>query len=261
MDGGLIAPYQAYIYDVQGATFTDLGVMNGPSSKGHDVVLSEGQVTVVGFTGTGLTSLNARAFIHSMGRTTVLEVIPGGLSSYGRHVNNAGAQLGGGLTEVRDGLNLHRAFIYANGGMELLPLLPGHNDSRAGDIDEFQRAVGFSRAFSQPNDWRAWVWQNGVIYDLNDLLKTDVDIVLEGARSINSVGQILCNGELDGEFVVVVLSPLSPSIADLNQDCTVDQADLLLLLGQWGVGDVPADLNGDSIVGPADLAMLLSHWG
>jgi hypothetical protein len=169
--------------------------------------------------------------------------------------------LGGGRTEVKGGLILHRAFVYAKGEMQLLPLLAGHNDSRPGDIDEFQQAVGFSRAFSQPNDWRACLWQNNAVYDLNALLTTDLRLTLEGARSINSSGQILCNGELDGEFVVVVLSPVASATADLNHDCNVGPLDLMLLLEEWGEGDSSADFNGDGNVGPADLALLLSLWG
>ena len=261
LGGGLTAPYQAYYYDVASSTYTDLGVMSGPSSKGYDIALSDTQVTVVGFTGTDFVSLNARAFVHSTGQTTVLAPIPGGLSSYGRDVNTAGTMLGGGRIEVKDGLILHRAFTYAKGAMELLPLLPGHNDSRPGDIDEFERTVGLSRAFSQPNDWRACLWQDGTVHDLNDLTKTDLPMILEGANSINSTGQILCNGELNGESVVVILTPHSLATADLNDDCNVGAPDLMLLLEQWGGVDKTADLNGDGKVGPADLAMLLSQWG
>lgn len=48
--------------------------------------------------------------------------------------------------------------------------------------------------------------------------------------------------------------------ADLNDDGTVDGADLGLLLGAWETGDEAADLNQDGIVDGADLGLLLGAW-
>ena len=47
--------------------------------------------------------------------------------------------------------------------------------------------------------------------------------------------------------------------ADLNNDRTVDGADLGLLLGDWG--SRLSDLNRDGITDGADLALLLGAWG
>ena len=49
-------------------------------------------------------------------------------------------------------------------------------------------------------------------------------------------------------------------IGDLNDDGTVDGADLTILLGAWGTDDSIADLNGDGIVDGADLTILLANW-
>lgn len=49
--------------------------------------------------------------------------------------------------------------------------------------------------------------------------------------------------------------------ADLNEDGSVDGADLTELLGAWGTSDSPADLNEDGMVDGADLAELLGYWG
>jgi hypothetical protein len=48
--------------------------------------------------------------------------------------------------------------------------------------------------------------------------------------------------------------------ADLNQDGSVDGADLATLLGEWGNEDSAADLNGNGFVEGADLAVLLGRW-
>ncbi|HMN97731.1 MAG TPA: hypothetical protein PKC43_14760 [Phycisphaerales bacterium] len=47
---------------------------------------------------------------------------------------------------------------------------------------------------------------------------------------------------------------------DLNNDGTVNGADLGILLGQWG-GPGSGDLNGDGVVNGADLGILLGNWG
>ncbi|MDZ4828668.1 MAG: hypothetical protein SGJ09_00540 [Phycisphaerae bacterium] len=55
----------------------------------------------------------------------------------------------------------------------------------------------------------------------------------------------------------------TPCIADLNDDGTVDAADLAILLGQWGTPCVgcSADFNMNGGVGGQDLAVLLGAWG
>jgi len=58
--------------------------------------------------------------------------------------------------------------------------------------------------------------------------------------------------------------PLAAHIpGDLNGDGCVDQADLGILLADWGCtgGDCPGDCDGDGDTDQADLGILLAHWG
>lgn len=60
--------------------------------------------------------------------------------------------------------------------------------------------------------------------------------------------------------------PPCPCVADLNDDCAVDGADLGLLLGAWGPCGKKGpgcfgDLNDDGKVDGADLGLLLGDWG
>ena len=51
-------------------------------------------------------------------------------------------------------------------------------------------------------------------------------------------------------------------LGDVNGDCYINTADLLLLLEQWGPCPLcPADLDMDGEVDTADLLTLLSNWG
>jgi len=60
----------------------------------------------------------------------------------------------------------------------------------------------------------------------------------------------------------LVIFELSVS-GDLNGDGCVDQADLGILLADWGCtgGDCPGDGDGDGDTDQADLGILLAHWG
>ncbi len=52
-----------------------------------------------------------------------------------------------------------------------------------------------------------------------------------------------------------------PVAGDVNGDCVVGIADLLILLGAWGpCADCPADLDGSGAVGITDLLLLLAAW-
>ncbi len=49
---------------------------------------------------------------------------------------------------------------------------------------------------------------------------------------------------------------------DINQDCQVNVADLIMLLLAFGQsGATAADLNGDGVVNVLDLIILLLNWG
>ncbi len=51
------------------------------------------------------------------------------------------------------------------------------------------------------------------------------------------------------------------SPADVNQDGSVDGADLAIVLAAWDTSDVVADINGDGNVDGADLTAVLNGWG
>jgi hypothetical protein len=64
----------------------------------------------------------------------------------------------------------------------------------------------------------------------------------DGGNSINAECESTCTG-------------------DLNDDQTVDGADLTLLLSAWNQQNADVDLNQDGLVNGADLTILLSVWG
>ncbi len=117
-------------------------------------------------------------------------------------------------------------------------------------------------------DQAAFIWQDGVITALNDLIPFDPNLNLERAMGINQLGQVAVaarSDDLDAS-VGVLLSPIKKGIlGDLNNDGQVGVKDLLILLGSWGpcedCAPCPADLDGTGVVGVSDLLILLGNWG
>jgi hypothetical protein len=76
------------------------------------------------------------------------------------------------------------------------------------------------------------------------------------------------NGKCPPELMRTVTVPVTPPPppdcpGDLNGDLLVDQADLGILLGDWGCtgGDCPGDIDGDGDTDQADLGALLANYG
>ncbi|HAW95899.1 MAG: hypothetical protein CMJ33_08090 [Phycisphaerae bacterium] len=95
-----------------------------------------------------------------------------------------------------------------------------------------------------------------------DLTSTELrEIIVGSARDISLVGfdSFTGWGCLDAQAALEQLD-VAPSF-DLNQDGTINGADLTLLLNAWGAcASCDADFNGDGTVGGADLTQLLSQW-
>ena len=77
----------------------------------------------------------------------------------------------------------------------------------------------------------------------------------------NSLDQIYGNWSDNGGNTIAEECPGDSCPADLNDNGSVDGADLTVVLGDWGLTDSPADLNGDGFVGGADLTIVLAAWG
>ena len=138
-----------------------------------------------------------------------------------------------------------------------------------------------------------WEYENSYIYlvenlteigaenedDLNFYVCSDWDLTNDNCQSSwteitefdaieQEEGYILIITEVEGSVEAFALGTGSiigancGCPADLNNDGTVDSADLAQLLGAWGENPGhPADFTGDGVVDSADLAQLLGAWG
>lgn len=237
----------------------------GPRSSGRDVSESG---AVVGWMGTS--GSDWHGFVWDGAMVMDLGVIPGGFTSQALAINNLlnPQVVGWGQLPNRKGEgNATHAFLWDSNEMTDLGTLPGFLRSFAFDINDRSTVVGFCRDFGgNINIQHAFVWREGVMTDLNDLIPPDAGLLIKRAEAINQMGQITGRGTDDsGDVVTFVLTPVERPLGDLSGDCTVSATDLLMLLIAWGPCDdcegCPADLNGDCFVGAADLLILLANWG
>jgi probable HAF family extracellular repeat protein len=85
--------------------------------------------------------------------------------------------------------NFLEAFIWTKkDGIQPLGFLPGDVHSEAYGINENRQVVGLS--CDVDGNCRAFIWENGVMRDLNDLKPANYTAVLEQARDINEAGEI-----------------------------------------------------------------------
>ncbi len=253
-------PENAYIWSPDKG-FTDLGVMNGPNSAATD---TNENGDVCGWTGSAFFTQNARAFLWTKRKLVILREVPDGFQSAAFGINKSKEIVGSGEIPTDEFPNgALRAFIWEGGGFTMLGTLPDHLLSRSKDVNDEGIVVGnSSNVDGNPNIFHAFIWTEGGMNDLNDFIDPRLPLLLRSAPGIANTGQIITNGNHDaGETLSFLLTPGKSPLGDLDGDCIVGVADLLILLGEWGQRDSPADLNGDGIVGVKDLLILLGNWG
>lgn len=105
------------------------------------------------------------------------------------NINQRGDVVGfAGAPNDPDG-NFLQAFIWAaENGMQPLGFLPGDVHSEAYGINERRQVVGLS--CDVDGNCRAFIWENGIMRDLNDFRQPGYTATLEQARDINEAGEI-----------------------------------------------------------------------
>ena len=150
--------------------------------------------------------------------------------------------------------------------MSDLGTLPGDSDSHAWDINDTQQVVGLSDNYPHDPYHSAFLWQEGVMYLIDDLVPPEADATLSYACAINNAGQITARGSVAGESAALLLTPVNPRPADVNWDGVVNIDDLFAILGGWGPCPdppqvCPADVNHDGTVNIDDIFAIITDWG
>ena len=257
---------QAFLYrdGVMIDLMPDLGAPSGDARDVNDA----GQV--VGWKGSSFS--NARAYIWQDGAVTDLGVIPGGFTAQAKAINTTGHVVGSGRVRTnRPPFFDTHAFFWNGSEMFNLGTLPGFDLGAASDINELGQIVGTASGVGgNPNVEAGFIWQNGTMTNLNDLIPPNTGVEIKSATAINNQGQITGRAVADdgsGNVFAVLLTPLEQPVGDLDGDCQVGIIDFLTLLALWGPCAAPCppscagDLDGDCNVGIVDFLLLLANWG
>lgn len=235
----------------------------GPRTVGFD--LSESGA-VVGWMGTAA-AIDSHAFLWNGRVVTDLGLAPNTFTTWANAVNNLNEVLVRGAFDENEPTDrINGSFVLRDGKFIDLGRLPGYDVIAGIEMNNDSEVVGLARAVQSSDEPDVgFIWQDRVMRNLNDLIDPDAGLTIKRAEAINQAGQITGRGLDDsGDVVAFVLTPIVPPLEDLDGDCTVGVADLLILLGNWGPCDncenCPADLNGDCVVGVADLLILLANW-
>jgi len=242
---------QAFIYE--NGAMSSLGTLGHPASHARSIN-SQGQVVGISYIHGGV----SQAFLWQNG---VMVGLPssGGFSTDAWGINDLGHIVG-----RRSLQDENRACIWLDGVVYDLPDL-GETNSLASDINENGQIAGIvgwpcqnalwdeGEVTSLPNlpgyvgslnapsinsegvvvnelwtgrSQHAVLWEDGVGYDLNDLIPPDSGWVLELAIDINDVGQIVGQGYHDGVTRAFLLNPVPEPAASC----------LFLLGSAWALG-------------------------
>jgi len=171
----------AFLYT--NGVMADLGTLGGGYSRASGIN-SSGQIV-----GAARTRDNAEhAFIYTNGSMTDLGTLSG-VYSYAWGINDYGEVIG-----QADTTRSTHAFLFSGGAMSDLGALGGVTGiSAANAINAIGQVVGSSYPGTGTLD-HGMLWQNGEMYDLNNLLVADSGWTMNDATGINDNGWIVGYG-------------------------------------------------------------------
>jgi probable HAF family extracellular repeat protein len=194
-------------YQDRGGTVQVLPTFGGgPEATAHDV--NDAGVIV------GAADVRLRGFSHAFlwdGTLHDLGALGGDLS-WASAVNDQGQVVGGWSMEPG---SVSRGFLYDGATMRDLGTFGG---DRGGAIDINNRGQilgsSYTRGFEgAPDVRRAFLYEDGTAYDLNDLIDARLGSRLEDAVAINDFGQIVASGYVNNQRHYYFLTPVpEPSL-------------------------------------------------
>ena len=175
----------------------DLGTLGGSQSDGY-ALNNSGQVV-----GTSDTARNQRhAFIWDRKNGMRDLGTLGGSDSHAKAINSQGAVAGVAMTRSR---YFHATVWDTDGAVIDLGTLGGQHSFAYG-LNDSGVVVGFS--YDTLGRSRAFVWSNGMLFDLNDLVSNSAGWSLTAAYGINASGQIVGTGYFNGQSSAFLLDPV-----------------------------------------------------
>lgn len=150
--------------------------------------------------------------------------------------------------------------------VQVLGTLPGLDTSETEDVNDNGMVVGYAwdGTFSGL-DPRAWVWVDGTMYDLNDLLEPESEFeMLSHAMGVNNNGDIVGFGRLldgsTGAFLIQGFTPPADCPADMTGDGDLNFFDVSAFLTEFARQNPLADFTGDGEFNFFDVSAFLAAF-
>src|SRR5579864_8253267 len=141
-------------------------------------------------------------------------------SNFGFAINNLGQIVG--QVRTADGSTYEASLWQPDGTLTVLGILPGDHAAFATGINDRGQVVG--NTVDSGNDWsHGFIWQDGVMNDLNTLIPEDSNLFIISASNVNERGQIsgmatVQTGPHAGDIHAYLLTPadrrIGASMAD-----------------------------------------------
>jgi probable HAF family extracellular repeat protein len=216
---GRIVGWAQYPSDLQRASLwyngsiTDLGALGGEQESMAFGINDAGEVTGESNYDGG-NYLSYHAFLYRNAAMTDLGLLPGyEYGSVGAAINADGLVVGSSYATYYE--HVH-GFLFDGTTLNDLGALPGDDDSQALGINSSGQVVGWSGSV-YPKIHRAFLYQDGVMIDLNSQIRPRAGWTLTDATAINDAGQIVGFGtNPDGQIHAFLLTPTDFGAAPLQ---------------------------------------------
>ncbi|QXP91803.1 InlB B-repeat-containing protein [Methylococcus capsulatus] len=184
---------------------TSLGSLGG--TRGNALAVNDSN-DVVGFSFTGGDASTYHAFLYTGGAMRDLHdafaiSLEGATGSMANDINAEGAIVG----QV-DTANGSHAVLYRQGIVTDLGWLPGGSSASAIGMNNETRIVGVASVSGADGPSHAFLFEDGELYDLNNLLETNPGWELTRAHEISNTGYIVGQGNINGASHAFLLSPI-----------------------------------------------------
>jgi probable HAF family extracellular repeat protein len=205
---GVVTYGLGLLWDSNGAA-TDLGHLGGGGTSPHDIN-NAGQVVGASYS-TVQTQLGLmqHPFLWQNGVMTDLGVLPGDEDAGAASINSLGDIVGSsGRTDPDTYETQYRPFLFSKGVMTQIPA-PSF-DAHASDINDHGVVVGTMRAGGGFSKHHGWIYQDGVVTNLNTRLLPGSGLHIAFPQAINNAGQIVGQAyDAQARYHAFLLTPVA----------------------------------------------------
>ena len=204
----------------QDGVMTDLGAPAGHENAAFG--LNEtGQV--VGWREYSGSNPGKRAFRWDAGVFIDLGALPDASASSASDINDLGQVCGASSFAVPPYFSVSRACLWDGGAVVDLGSLPGYSASASTALNNHGQVVGWVREGISGGATAAFIWEDGLMRDLNTLIAPDAGWDLWSAGDINDAGQIVGQGKApSGQAHAFLLTPCGGTDSDCDGDVDLD---------------------------------------